>query len=282
MLEGLDWAEIDAAEKAACVHTSQDDVKIEVDAQAAPVSNEAQGSKQAKLSIQAQTAPVSKKAQCSKQAKVRNQAQAVQQQEQRQSPQQRGVIPEGAGPSMSQLVGLQQELRAKMGQFQMQLMQETTAIHEEAAAGRIPQEQAQQQIEQRRQLYGHQIQVLQQHDHLQQQMIMQKQQQLQMQHGMQEDDSKSQHQGLQGGHQQMLQVQAVAVSQQLHVRLHQVHYTQQQPNMSLEQKQAAIQQLWQKQEQEAVYVTQQFQTQQHHLPPAAASGGPSAVAPTGV
>ena len=32
MLEGLDWAEIDAAEKAACVQTSQDDVKIEVDA----------------------------------------------------------------------------------------------------------------------------------------------------------------------------------------------------------------------------------------------------------
>jgi hypothetical protein len=205
-----------------------------------------------------------------------------QQKQQRQPPQQRGVIPEGAGPSMSQLVGLQQELRATMEQFQMQLMQETTAIHEEAAAGRIPQEQAQQQIERRRQLYGHQIQVLQQHDHLQQQMIMQKQQQLQMQHGMQEDDSKSQHQGLQGGHQQMLQVQAVAVSQQLHVRLHQVHYTQQQPNMSLEQKQAAIQQLWQKQEQEAVHVTQQFQTQQHHLPPAAASGGPSAVAPTGV
>ena len=211
MLEGLDWAEIDAAEKAACVHTSQDDVKIEVDAQAAPVSNEAQGSKQAQVSKQAQAAP------------VRNQAQAVQQQEQRQPPQQRGVMPEGAGPSMSQLVGLQQELRAKMEQVQMQLMQETTAIHEEAAAGRIPQEQAEQQIELRRQLYGHQIQVLQQHDHFQQQMIMQKQQQLQMQHGMQEDDSKSQQQGLQGGHQQMLQVQAVAVSQ-LHVRLHQVHY----------------------------------------------------------
>jgi hypothetical protein len=207
MLEGLDWAEIEAAEKAACVQTSQDDVKIEVDAQAAPVSNEAQGSKQAQVINQAQAAP------------VRNQAQAVQQQEQRQPPQQRGVIPEGAGPSMSQLVGLQQELRAKMGQFQMQLMQETTAIHEEAAAGRIPQEQAQQQIEQRRQLYGHQIQVLQQHDHLQQQMIMQKQQLMKMQHavahamagvGMQEDDS-SQQQGLQGGHQQTLQVQGVAV-----------------------------------------------------------------------
>jgi len=59
-------------------------------------------------------------------------------------------------------------------------------------------------------------------------------------------------------------------------------FQQQLPNGSQEQKQAVIQQLWQKQEQEALYVTQQFQAQQHHLPPAAASGGPSAMGPTGV
>ena len=97
---------------------------------------------------------------------------------------------------------------------------------------------------------------------LQQQMMFVHQQKLQMQHagapmpwGVQEGGAKGQQQAIPG---------VQSVSQQLHVRqeheqVQMFQQLQQHWNMSQETKQAMIQQLWQKQAQEAAYLTQQLQ-----------------------